>query len=81
MLLNEEFVFLETIAISSAYAKALILHVSDSTSAGMLLFSSILRISGSIAIMNRAQLKASPCLTPLRIGKAFDINPLICTCA
>jgi len=35
--------------------------------AWILLLCSMLRISGSIQIMNNAQLKASPCLTHLRI--------------
>ena len=77
MLLKEVLEFSEMMAMSSAYANDLILQVSDNDRGGTFLFISMFCINGSIAIMKRAQLKASPCLTPLRIEKALDLKPLI----
>ena len=77
ILLKDELEFSEMMAMSSAYARDLILQDSENESGGMFLFISMLRIRGSIAMIKRVQLKASPCLTPLRTGKTLDLNPLI----
>ena len=77
MLLDALLEFSEMMAMSSAYARDLILQDSENESGGMFLFISMLRIRGSIAMIKRAQLKASPCLTPLHTGKTLDLNPLI----
>ena len=77
--LDELLVFLEIMAISSAYATVLITQFSDKERAGIFLFISIFRINGSMAIMNNAQLKASPCFTPLLMENEFDRKPFTCT--
>ena len=81
ILLNKSSEFFVITAISSAYARVLILQSAVRDSSGMFWLISILRIRGSIAIMNSAQLKASPCLTPLLIENGLDKKPFICTCA
>ena len=65
MLLDALFEFSEMMAMLSAYANVLILQFLDRDRDGMFLIISMFHIKGSIAIMKRAQLNASPCLTPL----------------
>ena len=69
------------IAISSAYAKVLIAQPCVMSNAGMFELHSMFLISGSMQIIKRAQLSASPCFTPLWIEKLSDKKPFTCTCA
>ena len=81
ILLNDSFEFFVITAMSSAYAKVLMLQLGERESSGIFWFISMFRISGSIAIMKSAQLRASPCLTPLLIGNELDRKPFTCTWA
>ena len=68
-------------AMSSAYASVLIMHPGAIVRGEINMLLSIFLIRGSIDIINNAQLKASPCFTPLLIENGIDICPFTCTSA